>query len=67
MYLSLKFPPPIISQNEAFDQSFFLAGADKPAHGLAGLLGCAPFFIRRGISIYEDTLAIWRFFPEAFG
>lgn len=33
------------AQNEAFDQSFFLAGADKPAHGLARWLGCAPYII----------------------
>ena len=33
------------AQNEAFDQSFFLADANKPAHGLAGWLGCAPYIL----------------------
>ena len=38
-------PAPIISQNEAFDQSLFWPDTDKPAHGLARWLGCAPYII----------------------
>lgn len=54
-------PAPIIAQNKAFDQSFFLAGADKPAHGLARWLGCAPYIIIGEISYMSDKKTHWPF------
>jgi hypothetical protein len=45
----LIFPAPIIPQNEAFDQ-FFWGNANKPVHGLAGWLGCAPYIIIEDIN-----------------
>lgn len=56
----LIFPAPIIAQNKAFDQRFFLAGADKPAHGLAGWLGCAPYIIIEDINM-SDEKTRWPF------
>ena len=54
------FPAPIIAQNKAFDQRFFLAGADKPAHGLARWLGCAPYIIIEDINM-SDKKTHWPF------
>lgn len=56
----LIFPAPIIAQNKAFDQRFFLAGADKPAHGLARWLGCAPYIIIEDINM-SDKKTHWPF------
>ena len=56
----LIFPAPIIAQNKAFDQRFFLAGADKPAHGLARWLGCAPYIIIEDINL-SDKKTHWPF------
>lgn len=55
----LIFPTPIIPQNEAFDQ-FFWGNANKPAHGLAGWLGCAPYIIIEDINM-SDEKTRWPF------
>ena len=55
----LIFPAPIIPQNEAFDQ-FFWGNANKPAHGLAGWLGCAPYIIIEDINV-SDEKTRWPF------
>jgi hypothetical protein len=55
----LIFPAPIIPQNEAFDQ-FFWGNADKPAHGLARWLGCAPYIIIEDINM-SDEKTRWPF------
>lgn len=55
----LIFPAPIIPQNEAFDQ-FFWGNANKPAHGLAGWLGCAPYIIIEDINM-SDEKTRWPF------
>lgn len=55
----LIFPAPIITQNEAFDQ-FFWGNASKPAHGLAGWLGCAPYIIIEDINM-SDEKTRWPF------
>lgn len=55
----LIFPTPIIPQNEAFDQ-FFWGNANKPAHGLAGWLGCAPYIIIKDINM-SDEKTRWPF------
>lgn len=55
----LIFPAPIIPQNEAFDQ-FFWENASKPAHGLAGWLGCAPYIIIEDINM-SDEKTRWPF------